>query len=216
MYPTSCDSPQLLELHSGIQHIAATPGLSAENCISRLTDCGTKYLNPELAELAFPTDEEFTEKGTNSSTGKNLLISHLFISPERHWQVAKIALKKGAVIALHDHPQMTGVLFTIQGKLRLESFDLVDSSKEQMRKVDDTVLEAGSNSYLTPTFRNIHRVTALADSIFVDLFVPGYKHSERWGTWFEIEPGGSPELFSILAHWQRLPILPTAALQPNR
>ncbi len=76
MYPTTTSySPELLELHSRIQTIAATPELGSEDYIRLLGECGTKYLSPNLSELAFPSDQEFSEKGVVTTTGPKMNIA---------------------------------------------------------------------------------------------------------------------------------------------
>ncbi len=85
------------------------------------------------------------------------------------------SLERGAIIPLHDHPGMTVISKVLHGRMRVETFEWVDRDEGLARDGgacdvadDDEPLVFG------PEPGTLHRITALSDCAFIDLFAPYY------------------------------------------
>lgn len=109
--------------------------------------------------------------------------------------VGAFLLKEYAVLPMHNHPTMFGVLKVIHGRVRIKSFDLLDQEKdekipkfltadsqpssEEVRKLrfrSETEYTSDSEPCLvTPSEGNIHRLEAVGGpAIFLDFISPPY------------------------------------------
>ena len=86
-------------------------------------------------------------------------------------------LRAGAVIPLHDHPDMTVVCKVLHGTMRVRSVD--EARRLSAIDVDPT----HPPLILRDT---LHEITALTDCAFLDLFSPWYDENERPCTYWRI------------------------------
>lgn len=100
-------------------------------------------------------------------------------------------VKPGAVLPLHDHPFMLGIMKLLHGKLRIKNFNSADFRKGI--KPDHLHIKAyhGKESILTkdseiqvlqPKQGDIHEISALPDSygVFLDILAPSYNLSSPY------------------------------------
>ena len=81
-------------------------------------------------------------------------------------------LPRGAVLPLHDHPAMTVVSKVLHGRMRVESFEWADREASLARVLGARdVDETTEPLVITGT---LHRIAALTDCAFIDVFSPYY------------------------------------------
>jgi len=104
--------------------------------------------------------------------------------------VGVFIIRSGAKIPLHDHPDMTGIIKVLHGKLEINSYDVInfnlDPSNDSdsnyytkpltARKNPPLILSASDKcSLLTPIKSNIHEVKCInGPAAFLDVLSPPY------------------------------------------
>ena len=84
-------------------------------------------------------------------------------------------LRRGAVLPLHDHPAMTVICKVLHGRMRVESFEWLDEASGEARSLGARELDETSDPVVFgPEPGTLHRITALTDCAFLDLFAPWY------------------------------------------
>src|SRR2546430_2745972 len=84
-------------------------------------------------------------------------------------------LEHGAVIPLHDHPEMTVVSKVLHGRMRVETFEWIDRPAGLARDCGAREISEHDEPLLFgPAPGMLHRITALSDCTFVDVFAPYY------------------------------------------
>jgi len=84
-------------------------------------------------------------------------------------------LRRGAVLPLHDHPAMTVICKVLDGRMRIESFEWIDEQSGTARNLGATDVDADSDPIVFgPEPGRLHRIVALTDCTFLDLFAPWY------------------------------------------
>lgn len=98
------------------------------------------------------------------------------------WRIALQALGEGAVIPLHDHPQTRGLLSVIEGRLRVEHFDVVETVRGTRRTLlvgrGATHIAPGSWDWIGIHRHNLHSLESEAP--FTLVF--GIRHSRNPGS----------------------------------
>lgn len=85
----------------------------------------------------------------------------------------------------HDHPDITGVLKVINGKVKIQSYTAIDSVQRpvmighriQVQKEEPKILDVGHSgaAILTPSEKNFHEITAIdGNAAFFDILSPPY------------------------------------------
>lgn len=84
-------------------------------------------------------------------------------------------LHRGGVIPLHDHPAMTVISKVLHGRMRVETFEWSDRDAGLARdRGARDVGDADDPLVFGPQPGTLHRITALTDCTFIDLFAPYY------------------------------------------
>lgn len=84
-------------------------------------------------------------------------------------------LRRGAMLPLHDHPSMTVICKVLDGRMRIESFEWIDETSGEARSLGSVDADAGSEPLVFgPDPGRLHRIVALTDCTFLDLFAPWY------------------------------------------
>ncbi|MGB0592424.1 MAG: hypothetical protein ACPGU1_22290 [Myxococcota bacterium] len=110
-----------------------------------------------------------------------------------HFEVASLEFDAGDEIPLHNHPDMTGVILCLSGKMKVEGFDLLDEPSSDgnllLERVENLTLVAGDHCTLTAERGNIHTVVALEFTQLLDVFTPPYDDEKllRY-RWYERDP----------------------------
>ncbi|MCY3883326.1 MAG: hypothetical protein OXG24_00230 [Gammaproteobacteria bacterium] len=103
-------------------------------------------------------------------------IGHLHY--ERRFMISLVEFEKGDVIPLHDHPDMTGVVLCIEGRVDVQHFDKLEETSNSNRPLlqeERTVqMKPGDIATLTTERGNIHTLQALEFSRMIDVFTPPY------------------------------------------
>jgi len=94
----------------------------------------------------------------------------------------------GAVLPLHDHPGMTVLLRTLAGRFAIRSYDWVEEGLARIA-AERTVTAADLPEILRPDQGNLHRIQALEDGAFLDLFAPYYSEEEGRPCTYYLEAG---------------------------
>lgn len=157
------DSSRLRELVSRFS--AADPAEAAS--VLGVLDLRSPALDAKLAGLpkVAPGAETWGEEEVFSDAGAR---ASLFLVP------------RGGVLPLHDHPGMTVLLRIVAGRFSVRSYDWADPPGSGLaRPVGEFVLAAGDPvQVLFPNRGNLHRIEALEDGAFLDLFSPYYCEEE--------------------------------------
>ena len=82
------------------------------------------------------------------------------------------ALRRGAVLPLHDHPSMTVVSKVLHGRIRMESLEWVDRDGGTARHLGAREVSEESEPSLERDM--LHRMAALTDCALLDVFAPYY------------------------------------------
>ncbi len=104
------------------------------------------------------------------------------------FEVATLQFEPGEHIPLHNHPDMTGVIFCLSGRIDIEAFDLLDETSDDgnllLRRVEEVSLVPGAFATLTASRGNIHALTAREFTELLDVFTPPYDDARiaryRW------------------------------------
>jgi len=131
--------------------------------------------------------------------------THYFnILEEQDFSVGVFCLGKGSSLDLHDHPNMMVLSKYLMGSVHYRALDLVDrpqqislpkllyqdeSTEMVGMKLEATVrcekvLRTGEISYLTPERGNIHKITALENTAFLDILLPNYNEVDRYCNYY--------------------------------
>ena len=99
------------------------------------------------------------------------------------FEVATLQFEPQEEIELHNHPDMTGVIFCLKGKLDIEGFNLLDeksaNGKLLIQQVENIRVSDGDIATLTPERSNIHYLKAQEFTELLDVFTPPYSAGDR-------------------------------------
>jgi len=149
--------------------------------------------------------------GTNAEEDKNHFRSNLnrvTIDGTEDYRLVLFFIKKGTVMPLHDHPNMSVYFKLMYGKLSYFAYDKIDPKHKYNQFTEDEYSEiletnmiidakkskkkliGGSNLLLVrPSLCNMHKFIAEEDSCFFDICLPNYTTSmKRRLTFFEELP----------------------------
>jgi len=109
---------------------------------------------------------------------------------EQSFMVSFLEFEPGEKIALHDHPDMTGVIHCIQGRINIQNYTLQkersESGKLLLKQEASVTMTPGSTGALSSTFGNIHSLQADKLTRMVDVFTPPYNRDRsRRSKWFK-------------------------------
>ena len=121
-----------------------------------------RVLNPSAAEGGRSAAQDGLRTRPTSSIELGDARSHATIFP----------LRRGAVLPLHDHPAMTVVSKVLHGRMRVESFEWADRDGLLARVLD--ARDVDENAEPLVIAGTLHRIIALADCAFIDVFAPYY------------------------------------------
>ena len=95
-----------------------------------------------------------------------------------YFEVVTLEFDPGDAIPLHNHPDMTGAILCISGRVEVESFNLLDELSPEGRllieQVDQLELSPGLSATLTAQRGNIHALVATQYTELLDVFTPPY------------------------------------------
>eukprot|EP01134_Creolimax_fragrantissima_P003168 CFRG3168T1 len=148
--------------------------------------------------------KDITASGLNSRPMANRPpVAYGSVVSHRNYTIGIFYLKKGEIIPLHDHPEMTVLSKVLYGRLRVRSMDWVQERNNELlleSKIRNRfnprlrVAQAGSEfvidgdteedpestvGVLRPLAGNIHELFALTDTAFLDVLGPPYKEGLR-------------------------------------
>lgn len=119
------------------------------------------------------------------------------------FDIAAFVLPRGFTIHLHDHPNMTVCSKLLRGEVHIRSFSrlrrhysdpptpsnseskLSDETIECQLTVSERKTAADDPWYLTPDDGNFHEITAVTDSVLLDILLPPYDDHDRNCTFYE-------------------------------
>lgn len=103
------------------------------------------------------------------------------------------ALGRGGVLPLHDHPVMTVICKVLRGRMSVEAFEWIDQTSGLARSLGAVEVDETSDPVVFgPEPGTLHRITALTDCTFIDLFAP-YYDDERPCRYYRATAGGKLE-----------------------
>jgi len=103
-------------------------------------------------------------------------------------QTVIIHLKAGEEVPLHDHPNTHVFLYVVNGQLQMDCFDRVKQAADKIwiTPTLSKIFKNTDNILLTPDVNNLHHITAITDTSFMDVVTPGYFESCNEPSWYEI------------------------------
>ena len=160
-----------------------------------------------LMGLLHLEDESFQALYDGYATAGELFPELQTVHEGGYFEVATLEFDAGDEISLHNHPDMTGVILCLSGRLEVEAFDLQERQSASgallLERVVQRELEPGDYCTLTATHGNIHSVRAQSFTQLLDIFTPPYD-DERLTRyrWYEraAEPYEGEDLFEA---WER-------------
>lgn len=97
---------------------------------------------------------------------------------ESQFEISLIEFAEDELIPLHDHPDMTGVILCVEGRIKVEHFDKLeetsDNNRPLLQKERSLVMTNGDSAILTATRGNIHSLHAEKFTRMIDVFTPPY------------------------------------------
>ncbi len=106
-------------------------------------------------------------------------------------QVCMLEFEAGERIALHDHPDMTGCIRCVSGRVVVRNFTELGrgASADHVRLRHDATLTMipGTTGTLTSTTGNLHDLEAQEFTRLIDVFTPPYNDDRsRRSRWFQL------------------------------
>jgi hypothetical protein len=108
-------------------------------------------------------------------------------------QVCLLEFAAGERIPLHDHPDMTGCIRCLGGRIEVRNFTAMTRAEPGgevlLRQESAVTMRAGSCGTLTSTVGNLHDLVAQEDTRLIDVFTPPYdgQRTER-SRWYALDP----------------------------
>lgn len=97
---------------------------------------------------------------------------------ERQFMVSLLTFEAGEKIPLHNHPNMTGVVFCVSGRVVVDHYDKLEETAENgnllLRHRHQLDMTRGDSAALTANRGNIHKLNALESTRMIDVFTPPY------------------------------------------
>ena len=151
-----------------------------------------------LIETLDLTDPDFTDLYSGYVSTLGTFPELTTIEDGGYFEVATVEFEAGDEIPLHNHPDMTGVIFCVAGSVRIEQFDLVaeESDRVLLQLRASQQCQAGDFSTLTAVRGNIHALYAEEYTALFDIFTPPYDDERlQHYRWYEraaapLEAGG--------------------------
>ena len=120
-------------------------------------------------------------------------LNRVTIDGNEDYRLVLFFIKKGTVMPLHDHPNMSVYFKLMFGKLNYSTFDKIDTkykynqlsemeyqelleskAKIPAKKSAPKLLEANNLLLVRPSCGNMHKFVAAEDSCFFDICLPNY------------------------------------------
>ena len=120
-------------------------------------------------------------------------------------QVCLLEFEAGERIALHDHPDMTGCIRCVSGRVVVRNFTELGrgASADHVRLRHDATLTMlpGTTGMLTSTTGNLHDLEAQEFTRLIDVFTPPYNDDRsRRSRWFTLgEAAGEGEYTAMVS-----------------
>lgn len=149
----------------------------------RLTAATALMNQLTLQDLGLTERDVSTRPGGLWRTRRTSLFMPIASSPA--FDLAVFLICKGGSLPLHDHPNMEVTTKLVHGRLRLQSYDWKDAQASDVDGsnagraavlVGDEVVTAPAAAAwgLAPDSGNLHALTALENSVMVDILMPPY------------------------------------------
>ncbi len=122
---------------------------------------------------------------------------------KQDFMVSMLEFEAGEVIPLHDHPDMTGVVFCTEGHIEIDHFDKLvetaDNGNPLLQRGPSIIMTAGDTAALTADKNNIHTLRAKQFTRMIDVFTPPYDQNRvnrsRYYTLDDAATDSRPEVF---------------------
>jgi hypothetical protein len=121
-----------------------------------------RVLNPSAAEGGHSAAADGLRTRPTSSIELGDAKPHVTIFP----------LRRGALLPLHNHPAMTVVSKVLHGRMRVESFEWADRDASLARVLGERDVDENTEPLVIAG--TLHRIAALTDCAFIDVFAPYY------------------------------------------
>ncbi|HEY0515382.1 MAG TPA: hypothetical protein VGH73_26030 [Thermoanaerobaculia bacterium] len=165
-----------------------------QTCAARLSSTGPAETAEALEHLEIQSLAAKME--TLAGCSGNWIEEELFSVPGAH--ASLFLVPRGGVLPLHDHPDMTVLLRVVAGRFSIRSYDWAAEppdadppvSRLARQVADRVVTGADPVQVLLPGQGNLHRIEALEEGAFVDVFSPYYSEADGRPCTYYREKGG--------------------------
>lgn len=137
----------------------------------------------------------------------------LYRDPIDRVSLTAFRMPGGAEIPAHDHPQIHGALRVLRGRIRLTAWDWAPERgpdlalRTRLEELDPSSAPATTR----PEQHQVHRIEALEDAVFLDLFVPHYSPERgRVCSYYRVDAPEQPAGPWRLRSTGRTPVPPRA------
>ena len=97
---------------------------------------------------------------------------------EQNFMVSLLEFEPGEKIPLHNHPDMTGVIFCTKGRINIQNYDLQEQKSSQnkllLKQTATFTMKPNDTAYLTAKSGNIHALQTDTFTRLIDVFTPPY------------------------------------------
>ena len=109
----------------------------------------------------------------------NHRVSEFMIYESEQVVVTCFIMAKGAHFPLHDHPNHVVCTGVLSGKIKFLSLNPHSEDKWYTRSKKGTCT-TGQVMFCTKTFRNIHMIVAVEDTVMIDIFIPNARVTDTF------------------------------------
>jgi predicted metal-dependent enzyme (double-stranded beta helix superfamily) len=112
------------------------------------------------------------------------------------------ALAEGETIPLHDHPALNVISKVLCGRMRVQTYEWIDTASRRARDCGEVVLGPDDDALvLRNSPGTLHSVTALEPTAFLDLFAPYYDDAARPCTYYKVARVADDVLLRVVS-WE--------------
>ena len=113
-------------------------------------------------------------------------IGEMLIFEEDLLSLKIFSMSSGTYFPIHDHPEMIGLIYLISGEISYSNYSILsqNSEKTYVKLVSNGNLRSSEFMTLAPKYQNLHKITATANSLLFDIFIPNYCSKKRPCTYY--------------------------------
>ena len=133
---------------------------------------------------------------THDNTG--IIWSDIYLCKDKKYCINLMALFKNTKMAIHDHPNINGLNYVLNGKIYHQTFDILSCTNiaeciYSAKRNPSKIFEKNETFITTHIHDNTHTFTALQDSIILGILIPDFDHIDRIQSFYQLHSENSTE-----------------------